>query len=197
MTARNTLELLIELMSRLKSALEIIVANYELMMPVVDQEHVSIRKADLNQLEVITERKIELGQKIADEGHNVLLIAEEVRRTYDYFVSIEERISGKSIHDTIERIVYLKTKLAEEGLAVEVLDHLIVKVRGEVEKLSTLKTTTDGKVKVNTAVTKELLRHHQENIRLIQSVIEQCESTYDATGLSKKRDSKGILQVKV
>lgn len=196
MSAQRQLEAAIQKATSLKEDLEGLVAAFDRLVPLIDKEHMLIKGAKLNELEWVTGEKERLGQIIADHSEALLFTAENLRQQYLAIIPDTQAEKGAGMKECLQWLSEIRTALGQDGLATQVLAHLEQKLAAIYTDLVNKKQSSQGKIAINTHLTRELLHRHRENIRLIQEMVAEANSTYSPSGTTRSQEPQSVLSVK-
>lgn len=196
MRPERQLESVMEVILPLKESLEGLAEAFQKMLPVLEREHQLIKASSLSELEELALEKAALGEEVERTSERLLKSSEELRGQYVQIVPGAVAKKGANLKDCVGWLKAIIHALGDQGLGVQVLGHLADKIEVTYELLTSLKMRAQPRLDLNTFLTKELLRQHRENIRLLQSVKAELNATYDSSGSSRQQNAKGILQIK-
>ncbi len=196
MSAQKQLEAAIEKATSLKQDLEGLVAAFDRLVPIIDKEHAAIKASKLNELEWLTGEKERLGQVISSHSESILRVAEDLRCLYKNVVADAHTEKGAGMKECLHWLKEIREALGQDGLATQVLTHLEQKLEKVYLDLTSKKQASQGKIQINTHLTRELLHRHRENIRLIQEMVAEANSTYSPSGTTRAQEPRSVLTVK-
>lgn len=196
MSAQKQLEAAIQKATNLKRDLEGLVVAFDRLIPLIDKEHVLIKGAKLNELEFITDEKERLGQIVVDLSDAILRTSEDLRRQYLEVIPEAQSEKGAGMKECLGWLKEIRLSLGQDGLATQVLAHLEQKLESIYVDLVHKKQSSQGKIAINTLLTRELLHRHRENIRLIQEMVAEANSTYSPSGSTRSQEPRSVLSVK-
>lgn len=196
MPAQKQLERVIFLATSLKESLEGLAESFQRLLPLIDREHAAIKSSQLNVLEQLTVEKETLGDVINQCSEDILKTNEELRKIYIEIVPEAAPKKGAGLADSLGWLRDIQKTAGEQGLGVQVLQHVEQKITRLHESLTQQKRESQMKIEMNKYLTTELLHRHRENIRLIQEMVAQANATYSPTGTTRTQEAKSVLQVK-
>jgi hypothetical protein len=196
MTTHRLMEELISVATGLKDGLETLIDAFRKLIPLIEHEHELIKKSALQELELLTLEKEALGELVSVGGDKILKCADEMRRLYEGAFGPRNQASNPVLFDVLVWMKAIREAQAQDQLSSDVAKHLEARLEFLFNELKAMKSASQMKIEMNTYLTKELLRQHRENIRLIQDVQAEANATYDASGAARKQETKGVLQVK-
>ena len=167
-------------------------SRYESVIDIIEEEHENVRYSRLEKLELLTLKKIELGDLIKSETQSLFTIFRKVREL------MCSSCSGQSPDpvDLSELVEQLKALEITDTLEGKVFDFEIGKLSSALLEFKNIKKKYQPKVEMNRYVINKALKNHRETFCFWQSIASESESIYGSKGVAKSKPLDPILRVK-
>ena len=184
---QSVIEGAVQWASKIKGALESLLATYNQMPKVVEQEHAAIKAHAIDALETINEDKTRLGRQIEQkftELGTCHLHLSELRR------SVQSDWAGRvvSLDDSIEALQVIEVAFHQgasadrHGLGTQVLSHLIKGLRSLQEQFRAAVFAVQPLIETNRVLTEALMDSYKQSYHFWQTIRGEAEAGYDAKG---------------
>ncbi len=181
-------------LTRLGKALAVLMVE---LRQIVQLEHELISLRDIDQLESLTQDKIENGLAIERHVQGIQQLGETIRNMLPRQDQSHDGPTSGNLSLLLKDIQAVRGGLAVEGLPAQVLDHAIGEFAVVSNELQDQRQEIQPKIEMNSYVTQAILNRHREMMRFWQEVSNESCMTYGASGETKgKSSSSSVLRVK-
>lgn len=164
---------------------------------IVQLEHELISLRDIEQLENLTQHKIENGLAIESHVQGIQQLGETIRNMLPRQDQGYSGPTSGNLSLLLKDIQDIRGALAVDGLSAQVLDHAIGEFATVSAELQAQRQEIQPKIEMNSYVTQAILNRHREMMRFWQEVSNESCMTYGASGETKgKSSSSSVLRVK-
>lgn len=182
----------ISLVSKFCVQIEGLSDRYREVVKLIDAEHALVNHSDLEGVESITVKKINLGNIIEKEVQQLFVLFEDIRKQVNQYYGPYDD-DPMDLSGLVSRLSSIKIDANLEG---KVLKFEISKLANAFKVFRELRSKYQPKLEMNRYLLSKVLRNHQETFRFWQSVAAESEATYGEKGMTKAQHAEPILRVK-
>ena len=164
------------------------------LQKLIDAEHDYIRKSDLKSLELVTQEKEKISQKIRENITKIERVYGDVCSLAGFLIGDSKESRAPNLSNIAKVFEDLREKLESQGAVFNI--ELFKSVDKALREVILFQKNLSPKIEMNVYLTSKLLDHHRETYRFWQEIALESSSVYGENGDAKPQTSVPILSIK-
>ena len=187
-------ESIIACASQMKEALAGLVEAFSALVPAIEKEHECIRSGDIRAVEESCADKTVIGERIESKHAEMKKCSSQIARIFS--AELGRSAQFGNIQDCLEGLTEFQEGCGDGGVAGEVLEHLITRLRRLTVEFQDAAQKAQPLIEMNKYLVQTLLRNYQESYRFWVDVAAETQATYSAKGVQKAANVGSTLIVR-
>ena len=191
------MEEVIEIASKIKDCLVSLCDFYCKLPNLIELEHEFIRNHEFDKVREITMQKNNIGDEIEVQFSVMRGLTERISMKHEAITNtLLQNSKASGIRAIIDRLVDIKKCSKQDGMAGQVLDHLIEGLKEKLDLFDAKMIEIQPLVEMNKKVVGTMLTSYRESYRFWQELAEENVSAYSKDGVQKAQGRLSGFAVK-